>query len=47
MEIKRLEFQKQEIEIKETYIDTDGKTKERVKKVMVPTGEVKTEKSNK
>ena len=36
MEIKRLEFQKQEIEIKETYIDTDGKTKERVKKVMVP-----------
>lgn len=41
MEIKRLEFEKKEIEIRETYIDSDGKEKERVKKVMVPTGKVK------
>lgn len=39
MEIKRLEFQKEEIEIRETYLDSDGVTRERTRKVMVPTGE--------
>lgn len=29
-----------EIEINQTYIDADGKEKERVKKIMVPTGRV-------
>ena len=38
MEIKPLTFKKQIIEIKETYIDADGKTKERIRSVEVPTG---------
>lgn len=38
MEIKRLNFEKQEIEIKETYLDVDGSIKERIVKVNVPTG---------
>lgn len=38
MEIKRLNFEKQEIEIKETYLDADGSIKERIVKVNVPTG---------
>lgn len=38
MKIEKLKFEKKEIEIKETYIDTDGKVKERVRKVNAPTG---------
>lgn len=38
MKIEKLKFEKKEIEIKETYIDTDGKVKERVRKVKAPTG---------
>lgn len=38
MEIKKLVFEKKEIEVKETYIDEEGKTRERVKKVLIPTG---------
>ncbi len=41
MEIKRLEFEKKELEIRETYIDSDGCEKERIKKILVPTGKVK------
>lgn len=33
-------FEKKEIEIRETYIDEQGRTQERIKKVMVPTGKV-------
>lgn len=40
MEIKKLNFEKKKIEIKETYIDEAGKTRERIKKVMLPTGNV-------
>lgn len=38
MNIEKLEFEKKEIEIKEIYVDSDGKTKERTKIVMAPTG---------
>lgn len=38
MKIEKLNFEKKEIEIKETYVDTDGKVKERVRKVNAPTG---------
>ena len=38
MKIERLQFEKKMIEIKETYIDMDGKVKERTRKVFVPTG---------
>lgn len=38
MKIERLVFEKQEIEIRESYVDTDGKIKERIRKVYVPTG---------
>lgn len=38
MKIEKLQFEKKEIEIKETYVDTDGKVKERVRKVFAPTG---------
>lgn len=40
MEIKKLNFEKKEVQIKETYIDETGKTRERVKKVMLSTGNV-------
>lgn len=40
MEIKKLNFKKQEVEINETYLDEDGKIKERKKKVLVSTGEL-------
>lgn len=40
MEIKKLNFEKKEVQIKETYIDETGKTRERIKKVMMPTGNV-------
>lgn len=40
MEIKKLNFEKKEVQIKETYIDESGKTRERIKKVMLPTGNV-------
>lgn len=40
MEIKKLDFEKKEIQIRETYIDDTGKTQERIKTVMVPTGNV-------
>ena len=38
MKIEKLQFEKIEIEINETYVDTDGKVKERVRKVLAPTG---------
>lgn len=40
MEIKKLNFEKKEVQIKEIYIDEIGKTRERFKKVMLPTGNV-------
>ena len=40
MEIKKLCFEKKEVQIKETYIDETGKTREQVKMVMLPTGKV-------
>lgn len=40
MEIKKLNFEKKEVQIKETYIDETGKTRERIKTVMIPTGNV-------
>ena len=38
MKIEKLTFEKKEIQIKETYVDADGKVKERVRKVNAPTG---------
>jgi len=38
MKIEKLQFEKKEIEIKETFVDTDGKVKERIRKVPAPTG---------
>ena len=38
MKIEKLQFEKREIEIKETYVDEDGKVKERIRKVSAPTG---------
>lgn len=40
MEIKKLNFEKREVQIKETYIDEFGRIRERVKKVMLPTGKL-------
>lgn len=40
MEIKKLNFEKKEIQIKETYIDETGKIRERMKTVMMPTGNI-------
>ena len=40
MEIKKLVFEKKETEIKEYYVDESGKTRERTKKVMLPTGNI-------
>ncbi len=40
MKIKKLNFEKKEVQIKETYIDESGKMCERVKSIMVPTGKV-------
>ena len=38
MKIEKLHFERKEIEIKEVYVDADGKVKERIRKVFVPTG---------
>ena len=40
MEIKKLCFEKKEIQFKEYYVDEDGKTRERMKTVMLPTGNI-------
>ena len=40
MEIKKLNFEKREVQIKETYIDEFGRISEQVKKVMLPTGKI-------
>lgn len=40
MEIKKLNFEKKEVLMKETYIDDNGNARERIKKIMMPTGEV-------
>ena len=40
MEIKKLNFEKKEVQIKETYIDETGKIRERIKTVMMPTGNI-------
>lgn len=38
MKIEKLQFEKQKVEVKETYIDKkDGKIKERTKSVLLPT----------
>lgn len=46
MKIKKLNFEKKEIQIKETIIDENGKTRECIKKVMVPTGNICTKDSS-
>lgn len=38
MKIEKIEFEKREVEINETYVDIDGKTKDRKKKIFIPTG---------
>ena len=38
MKIKKLLFERKEIEVKETYVDENGKTRERIKKILIPTG---------
>ena len=40
MKIQKINFEKKEIEISETFIDSDGRTKERIRKVLAPTGRV-------
>lgn len=40
MEIKKLSFEKKEVQIKETYVDETGKIRERIKKIMMPTGNI-------
>jgi len=40
VEIKKLNFEKKEVQIKETYIDETGKTREKIKTVMMPTGKI-------
>ena len=40
MEIKKLNFEKKEVQIKETYVDETGKTRERIRKIMMPTGNI-------
>ena len=40
MKIKIPEFEMQEVEIRETYIDENGRYQERIKKVSIPTGKV-------
>lgn len=40
MEIKKLSFEKKEVQIREIYIDESGKTAERIKTVLLPTGKV-------
>ena len=34
------EFEKKTVEINETYIDKDGRTKERIKTTQLPTGRI-------
>lgn len=41
MEIKIPQIERREIEIRETYLDENGRTRESVKKVSVPTGKLK------
>ena len=45
MEIKKLCFEEKEAVIKETYVDESGKIRERMKKVMLPTGNIVLEKT--
>ena len=40
MEIKKLNFEKKEVQIREVYIDESGKSQERVKTILMPTGKV-------
>lgn len=40
MEIKKLNFEKKEVQIRETYIDETGRTRERIKTIMMPTGNI-------
>lgn len=46
MEIKVPNFEKKEVEIRETYVDENGRIQERIKKISVPTGRVISEDSN-
>lgn len=43
MEIKKLDFKKREIEVNETYVDSDGRTKERKRKILISTEELAVE----
>ena len=38
MDIKIPPFEREEVELKETYIDENGHHQERIRKIMVPTG---------
>ena len=40
MDIKKLNFERKEIQIRETYIDEKGRTRERIRSVGVPTGNI-------
>ena len=40
MELKKLNFEMCEVEISESYVDEDGKIRSRVRKVMLPTGNI-------
>lgn len=40
MEIRVPKFEKKEVEIRETYVDEDGRIQERIRKISVPTGRV-------
>ena len=46
MKIEKLQFEKKEIEVNETYVDTDGRVKERIRKIFVPTGKCLNEAPN-
>lgn len=46
MEIRVPKFERKEVEIRETYVDEDGKIKERIRKISVPTGRVINEDNN-
>ena len=38
MEIKKLDFERKEVQIRETYEDESGKIRDRIKTVLLPTG---------
>ena len=40
MEIKIPKFERKEVEVRETFIDENGKSQERIRMISVPTGRV-------